>query len=347
MFISPAKNVAGEKTVTCSPISCSDNVTGIPLICTQVCHCKNLRIEEWRRTCVGFTFTPIYLLRRSDVFPGSNMIKQFTYEKLLQQEGEGQTNIKFVLISDFVREQQLSGLNSLLKALSLGRSSCKITFIKEEGGANSSGVMVFIPDDIREQILIRLDADDLIRCKKVCKSWKSLISHPYFVKAQHTRQVNLMPYHMGIIPNYLFKYGLEHYMVGSSNGLACINSFDGDEIIVANPWTREERMLQKLTVSPVRSCWGFGYDALTDDYKVVFEAVEDWYLCNGVLHWVMYYGNPSNQRLISLDLSKKNEIMKSNRRQVRKSVRLHFEFPIKEDAKEKHGDAVLVHKGGV
>ncbi|GJT78034.1 mutator type transposase [Tanacetum coccineum] len=145
--------------------------------------------------------------------------------------------------------------------------------------------ILFIPDDIHEQILIRLDAEDLIRCKKVYKSWKSLISHPYFVKAWHTRQVNLMPYHMGIIPNYLFKYGLEHYMVGSSNGLACINSFDGDEIIVANPLTREERMLQKLPVSPVRSCWGFGYDALTDDYKVVFGAMEDWYLCNGALHW--------------------------------------------------------------
>ncbi|GKD65463.1 reverse transcriptase domain-containing protein [Tanacetum coccineum] len=63
-------------------------------------------------------------------------------------------------------------------------------------------------------------------------------------------------------------------MVGSSNGLACINSFDGDEIKVANPLTREERMLQKLPVSPVRSCWGFGYDALRDDYKVVFGAVE-------------------------------------------------------------------------
>ncbi|GJW94022.1 translocase of chloroplast 120, chloroplastic-like protein [Tanacetum coccineum] len=132
----------------------------------------------------------------------------------------------------------------------------------------------FIPDDICELILIRLDVEDLIRCMKVCKSWKSLISYSHFVKAQHTRQVNLSPYRMGIIPNYLSKYGLEHYMVGSSNGLAYINSFDGDEIIVANPLTREERMLQKLPVSPVRSCWGFGYDALRDDYKVVFGAVE-------------------------------------------------------------------------
>ncbi|GJV45752.1 putative F-box domain-containing protein [Tanacetum coccineum] len=132
----------------------------------------------------------------------------------------------------------------------------------------------FFHDDICEQILVRLDVEDLIRYKSVCKSWKSLISHPRFVKAHQKRQVNLIPYRMGIIPNYLSKYGAEHYMVGSSNGLACINSFDGDEIIVANPWTREERMLQKLPVSPDRSCWGFGYDALTDDYKVLFGAAE-------------------------------------------------------------------------
>ncbi|GJS15686.1 reverse transcriptase domain-containing protein [Tanacetum coccineum] len=112
----------------------------------------------------------------------------------------------------------------------------------------------FFHDDICEQILVRLDVEDLIRYKSVCKSWKSLISHPRFVKAHQKRQVNLIPYRMGIIPNYLSKYGAEHYMVGSSNGLACINSFDGDEIIVANPWTREERMLQKLPVSPERSC---------------------------------------------------------------------------------------------
>ncbi|GJU45553.1 putative ribonuclease H-like domain-containing protein [Tanacetum coccineum] len=35
------------------------------------------------------------------------------------------------------------------------------------------------------------------RCKSVWKSWKSLISHPRFVKAHHRRQVNLIPYRMG------------------------------------------------------------------------------------------------------------------------------------------------------
>lgn len=53
---------------------------------------------------------------------------QYTYEKLLQQEDEGQTNIYFSK-----DEQHFSDLNSLLKALSLDQSSGKITFIKEEG----------------------------------------------------------------------------------------------------------------------------------------------------------------------------------------------------------------------
>ncbi|PWA51653.1 HXXXD-type acyl-transferase family protein [Artemisia annua] len=60
-------------------------------------------------------------------------VVEYTYEKLLQQEDEGQTNIKFVLIYfDKDDEQHFSDLNSLLKALSLDQLSCKITFIKEE-----------------------------------------------------------------------------------------------------------------------------------------------------------------------------------------------------------------------
>ncbi|MFS7988888.1 putative F-box domain-containing protein [Helianthus anomalus] len=36
--------------------------------------------------------------------------------------------------------------------------------------------------DVVKQILVQLDVGDLIRCKSVCKSWRSLISSPPFVK---------------------------------------------------------------------------------------------------------------------------------------------------------------------
>ena len=41
-----------------------------------------------------------------------------------------------------------------------------------------------------EEILLRLDAEDLLRCKSVCKSWYSFISSPYFVKAHLKRVYN-------------------------------------------------------------------------------------------------------------------------------------------------------------
>ena len=61
---------------------------------------------------------------------------QYTCQKLIQQEYEGQTYIKF-LLSTFSEDEQysqyFSDLSSLLKALHLLRTRCEITFIKEEG----------------------------------------------------------------------------------------------------------------------------------------------------------------------------------------------------------------------
>nr|GFD37516.1 F-box domain, leucine-rich repeat domain, L domain-like protein [Tanacetum cinerariifolium] len=74
---------------------------------------------------------------RSLTFQGDHVsdigdVIEYTYQKLLQQENEGQTNIKFVLISSFKGEQHFSDWSSLLKALPLDKSTRTITFIKEE-----------------------------------------------------------------------------------------------------------------------------------------------------------------------------------------------------------------------
>ncbi|GJZ53254.1 F-box domain containing protein [Tanacetum coccineum] len=74
-------------------------------------------------------------------FADTSDIVKYTYEKLLQQEDEGQTNINFVMLLSSQDKQHFSDLNSLLKALSLEQEKIKqyfgneeifITFIKEE-----------------------------------------------------------------------------------------------------------------------------------------------------------------------------------------------------------------------
>nr|GEV58893.1 ankyrin repeat-containing domain, PGG domain protein [Tanacetum cinerariifolium] len=86
---------------------------------------------------------PRSLTLEVDQFSDTSDVVKYTYKKLLQQEDEGQTNIKFVLLSSSEDKQHFSDLYSLLKALSLDQGNSKesidqlkskITFIKEEDG---------------------------------------------------------------------------------------------------------------------------------------------------------------------------------------------------------------------
>ncbi|GJU78037.1 F-box protein CPR1-like protein [Tanacetum coccineum] len=136
--------------------------------------------------------------------------------------------------------------------------------------------------DVVEQILLRLDAIDLLRFKSVCKSWLYLIASPLFVKAlNHT----LMKIYKSIDKRIIMHRGChqsldgsficnDYHIIGSSNGLVCISPRD-IELLVINPLIREVNYLPKLPdeILPdktigrfiLKPCWGFGYDLSTDD----------------------------------------------------------------------------------
>ncbi|KAM0054383.1 putative F-box domain-containing protein [Helianthus debilis subsp. tardiflorus] len=141
--------------------------------------------------------------------------------------------------------------------------------------------------DVIEQLLVRLDVEDLIRCKSVCKSWQSLISCPRFVKAhlnhaydndRHNPQLGHRRFAMSGITNVDDSlYMDDTHIVGSCDGLVCFSPEDV-EFVVINPSTREEKKLPNPPFRPNMAeiimtrevvCWGFGYDSYADDYKLV------------------------------------------------------------------------------
>ncbi|XP_035835069.1 F-box/kelch-repeat protein At3g23880-like isoform X2 [Helianthus annuus] len=141
--------------------------------------------------------------------------------------------------------------------------------------------------DVVERILPLLDVKDIIRCKSVCKSWRSVILSLRFVKAHlNNAYTNDRNNHelghrrvclrgiRGEDSWFLLDY---IHIVGSCNGLLCVSPI-GVKFVVINPSTREHKKLptppfqphvHKLAMTREVACWGFGYDSSSDDYKVI------------------------------------------------------------------------------
>nr|GEZ43868.1 hypothetical protein [Tanacetum cinerariifolium] len=133
-------------------------------------------------------------------------------------------------------------------------------------------------------------------------------------------------------------YFMDRCIIGSSNGLVCFSvSFTNGKVLVTKPLTGEVKKLQTVPGISIRldSCWGFGYDSFTDDYKVVtgikvhkvrtlfqvltlksniwkvkrlvklkFIGVPIDILFNGAIHWSMKVSDTKRQVIISFDLSR-------------------------------------------
>ncbi|XP_071687353.1 F-box/kelch-repeat protein At3g06240-like [Rutidosis leptorrhynchoides] len=164
-----------------------------------------------------------------------------------------------------------------------------------------------------EVVLARLDVEDVVRCKSVCKSWYNLISSNDFVKAhlKHSyisnREHGFLRIRLHWIPNNNAANLRNCLMVGSCNGLVCISPNPG-EFLVTNPSTREVKNLPNLGYNDNRRkvcCWGFGYDYTNDDYKVVvgfseskdhvgfqvLSLISDKWIFDGDCHYLTYNTN--------------------------------------------------------
>lgn len=155
-----------------------------------------------------------------------------------------------------------------------------------------------LPDSIIADILSRLDIKSLLKSKSVCKSWYFLISDDQLLKhlklkhdvtacvlfgpRQFGRQMctegGLMFSYGGLGQISEFRLsqvnsGASLMVSGSDKGILCLSEYSKNTTIhLWNPKTREVKTLP----SPSCHFWqnfrfrvGFGYDQLTNDFKVV------------------------------------------------------------------------------
>lgn len=154
--------------------------------------------------------------------------------------------------------------------------------------------MATIPMDIVNDIFLRLPAKTLVRCRTLSKPCYHLINDPDFIESHLHRVLQSGDHLMILLRGALRLYtvdldsldsvsDVEHPMkrggptevFGSSNGLIGLSNSPTD-LAVFNPSTRQIHRLPPSSIdlpdgSSTRGYvfYGFGYDSVSDDYKVV------------------------------------------------------------------------------
>ncbi|KAJ0617133.1 putative F-box associated interaction domain, F-box-like domain superfamily [Helianthus annuus] len=202
--------------------------------------------------------------------------------------------------------------------------------------------MAQVSREIEEDILVRSEAEQLVRFTRLCKPWRSLITSPRFVGLHlengyrqdctndqvGQRRVSL-PSGSG--------FPIHQQLIGSSMGLVAVISVENQsEVLIVNPLTRVRRVVQLPDPMVTNFCMGFGYDSNNTDFKLlvgcfeggnqdkpclhVFSLKSDswklvsmkyrWFynkfglLSDGVVYWLSRLNVFTEKILISYDISK-------------------------------------------
>ncbi|KAF5749395.1 putative F-box and associated interaction domains-containing protein [Tripterygium wilfordii] len=154
-----------------------------------------------------------------------------------------------------------------------------------------------LPEDVIADITVRLPVKSLVRFKGVSNTWRSMIEDPDFVKLhlQHSLKTGsnhylmLKSYHLYTVDfdSLNAAMGMDHHplytwadslteAIGCCNGLVLLRNTEQDMAL----YNFSTRMYHRLPVEPIATfervlCdpryvfYGFGYDFVNDDYKVV------------------------------------------------------------------------------
>ncbi|XP_050226574.1 F-box/kelch-repeat protein At3g23880-like [Mercurialis annua] len=148
----------------------------------------------------------------------------------------------------------------------------------------------YMPQHMVEAILSKLPVKSLVRFMSVSQSWNSLITNPSFslLRSNFAHNVLVLNPDFELLTidhasNSLitlnFPFNRPHMqIIGSCNGLVCISlTGDYENMIVWNPCTGIFRELPNPSCpkDSIYYSYGFGYDSLSKDFKILL-AVEEY-----------------------------------------------------------------------
>ncbi|KAG4132332.1 hypothetical protein ERO13_D08G025822v2 [Gossypium hirsutum] len=155
--------------------------------------------------------------------------------------------------------------------------------------------MATLSHDLSIEILRGLSVKDLLRFKCVSKLWCSSIDDPYFIKLHLSDSLKTNTNHSLILRRWGYDFLSVNYdslkttqvinppltnspikILGSCNGLLALID-DKDRIFLWNPSTRKSQVLPSTEIefsstlisSAPSTYYGFGYEPISDDYKLV------------------------------------------------------------------------------
>lgn len=164
---------------------------------------------------------------------------------------------------------------------------------------NSMTSGCYLYDDLVREVLVRLPTKSLLRFKSLSKPWRSSIEDPRFLrnspkkliiidheldKFKHESWLSSDLYSPGnlkklILPGELYrdKKTSTLKLAGSCNGLILLRDYYDTHVWIWNPSTRECCLIDVPQVggsSEIKflmdRCFGFVYDSVNDDYKVIW-----------------------------------------------------------------------------
>ena len=156
-----------------------------------------------------------------------------------------------------------------------------------------------LPEDLVTEILLWLPVASLLRCKCACKSWYALITHQKFITKHilHNKKnsntlllvktrdeitendvVSTLSYEtLQVLHLQPLPLPPPFLVLGSCNGLVCLHDDYALRVVLWNPATKETKVVPKSNLPHfvpaghklVIDGIGFGFDAKTNDYKII------------------------------------------------------------------------------